>query len=103
MIIVTGWVKLAPGQMDSVIAAALAMIKATSKEPGCIDYAFARDLTDPDMIRISERWIDQAALGAHFASPHMANFNAALAKTQILAADVISYNAEELRPLIRLP
>jgi quinol monooxygenase YgiN len=103
MIIVTGWVKLAPGQIDTFMLAALAMIQATREEPGCIDYAFARDFKDPDMIRISERWVDQDALSAHFASAHMATFNAALAKAHILSADVIAYNAQELRPLIRLP
>jgi len=56
MLIIEGWLKLASGQFDQVAEAARTMVAETLKEEGCLSYAFARDINDPDLIRIAERW-----------------------------------------------
>jgi quinol monooxygenase YgiN len=99
MIIVQGWVRVAPGEIDRLRSAALAMAEATRQEPGCLEYSFAIDLTDANLIRIAERWSDDAALAAHFASPHMASFNQALGGARIEAASVKAYTGELQRTL----
>ena len=38
------------------------MIEASRAEPSCIEYAYAFDLLDPTLVRISERWTTRAAL-----------------------------------------
>jgi quinol monooxygenase YgiN len=76
------------------------MVEATRQEEGCLHYAFARDMNDPDIIRISERWVDQAALDAHFASPHMAAFGAGLAQVERLGSDVRLYDGDEVRRIM---
>ena len=81
-------------------ALAAAMVAATNAEDGCIHYAFARDINDPDLIHISERWASQEALAAHSASAHMADFNKAMGSVQREAADLRLYSAEELRKLM---
>ena len=78
MLLIQGWLKLATGEFDKVQEQAAAMVAATNAEDGCIHYAFARDITDPDLIHISERWASEEALGAHSASAHMAAFQQAL-------------------------
>lgn len=70
-----------------------AQVAATEAEDGCIAYRFSVDVTDPDLLHISERWRDQAALTAHFTAPHMATFNAALAQAQPLSIDVVAHDA----------
>ena len=100
MIIVEGWVKLAPGEAEKFRPAARAMAQETRKEKGCLSYAFAQDLNDPDIVRIAERWEDEAALGAHFASPHMATFNGAMRSAKIVQASVKAYRADLLRTLL---
>ena len=45
-----------------------------------------QDLADPELFRIVERWRDEAALGAHFATPHMAAFQQAMAQASSLSA-----------------
>lgn len=100
MLIVEGWVRLAPGEFDKLAEAARAMVAATREEAGCIHYAFARDVAEPDLIRISEKWTDQAALDVHFASPHMAAFNQAMGTVTTLGIDVRLFAAEELRKLL---
>ena len=100
MVIVEGWVRLSDGELDRFEAAGKEMILASRAEAGCIDYSYARDLIDPLLIRISEKWRDSAALDTHFAEPHMARFQAALATIKREAGDVRVYSAEELRRLI---
>lgn len=100
MIIVEGWLKLAPGQIDEIMEAGRAMIAATRAEDGCLHYSYAQDFSDPDVIRISERWVDEAALTAHFGTPHMAALNEALANVERLGGDVRQYISEEVRRLI---
>ncbi|WP_338424523.1 antibiotic biosynthesis monooxygenase [Sphingopyxis kveilinensis] len=51
---------------------------ATRSEPGCIHYRVGRDLDHPSAIVLAERWRDEAALRAHFETPHMARFQTAL-------------------------
>ena len=100
MIIVEGWVRLAPGEIDRMRPLAAEMMRQTRAEPGCLDYAFAADLAEPDLLRVIERWVDQAALDLHFTSAHMAQFNQALAGAQLLGASVKAYAAEEARVII---
>jgi len=100
MLIVEGWVKLGKGEFDKVQEAGSAMVAATLREEGCLHYSFSRDIDDPDTLRISERWVDQAALDTHFATPHMAAFNAAIGSVAREGGDVRIYGAEELRRII---
>lgn len=100
MLIIEGWLQFAPGEIDKFDEAARQMVEATRQEEGCLHYAFARDLNDPDIIRISERWVDEAALEAHFASPHMAAFGAGLAQVERLGSDVRLYNGDEVRRIM---
>lgn len=100
MIIVEGWVKLAPGELDTLRETALWMMEETRKEEGCELYVYSAELENPDIMRISERWADQAALEAHGKSAHMAKFNEAIGAATILGASVKAYPAEEGRTLI---
>ena len=55
----------------------LAMLTASQAEDGCLDYAYAPDVAEPGLIRVFEVWRDQAAIDAHFQTPHMAAWRAA--------------------------
>ena len=54
-----------------------AMLAASRAEDGCLAYSYAVDVLDPGLIRVFEAWRDEAALKAHFATPHMAEWRAA--------------------------
>jgi quinol monooxygenase YgiN len=100
MIIVEGWVKLAPGEIDRLHEKALWMMEQTRAENGCLSYCFSRAMEEPDTLRIAERWESQGALDAHAASDHMAEFNAAMGGATILGASLKSYEAEEKAKLL---
>lgn len=75
MLIVAGRVKVRPETRAEAAQAALKMVKATLAEPGCKTYGFYADLEDPNTFLIFEVWDNEAALTAHFGTPHMAEFN----------------------------
>jgi quinol monooxygenase YgiN len=100
MLIIEGWIQFGAGEIERLTAACKTMIAETHKEPGCLEYAFSQDLSDPSRMRIIERWVDEAALAAHFASPHMAVFQAALADARREGGSAKLYSAEFVRSLI---
>ncbi|MEO1554389.1 MAG: putative quinol monooxygenase [Pseudomonadota bacterium] len=94
MIIVEGSARIPEEAWDQAEAAMAIMIVASREEPGCIEYAYSRDLLDPNLLRIIERWADKAALVSHFAEPHMAVFRAVLAQVGPQDLQVRMYEAE---------
>jgi quinol monooxygenase YgiN len=83
------------GAVDAARAAITDMVAASNAEDGCIAYNFAQDALDPGVLHIVEKWQDDAALAAHFATPHMAAFGAAIAQLDIKIIEAIKYHADE--------
>lgn len=75
------------------------MMIETQKEKGCLHYAFSKDLATPNRFQLSELWDNDAALEAHFQSPHMASFRAGLAKLHIKQRTVKRYRVTEAQAL----
>lgn len=73
-IIVTGTIDLDPALRDEAIAAALVVMEATRAEDGCEAYTFSADFADPGRFYVVEQWASAAAMDAHMASPHLAEF-----------------------------
>jgi quinol monooxygenase YgiN len=85
---ITAWTRYDRGMTDHVTVLATIKVKAgleteaatllhsivapTLEEPGCLEYALHRSLTDPTTFVFVERWDSDAALAAHAAStaPH---------------------------------
>ncbi len=100
MIIVAGEIKVADaGEVEKARDVLNTMVAATVKEAGCITYSFAQDIADPCVVRIFERWENQAALDAHMETPHMAAFREAAGSLNVVGLDVKSYDAAELGPV----
>jgi quinol monooxygenase YgiN len=72
------------------------MEQASRAEPGCRDYTFAVELNDPNRLRITECWESEDALKTHFATPHMAAFNEAMARAAPRSMDLKCYEATEV-------
>ena len=100
MIMIEGWIRMDAAGVERLRPAAVAMIEATRHEDGCEEYAFAQDLADPGLFRIIERWRDEAALAAHFQTPHMAAFQKAMGEVGNQGGSVKLYKAEVERALI---
>lgn len=72
MLVVVATLPGKPAKRDEIEAALIAAAKASRAEEGCTGYAFHRDLENPDSYVSVETWRDQAAVDAHFQSPHVA-------------------------------
>jgi quinol monooxygenase YgiN len=72
MIQVIGSVRIPAEAFERALPMIRKVVTATRTEDGCELYAYSRDLLDPEVLRITEKWRDRAALDAHFKTPHMA-------------------------------
>lgn len=99
MLIVLGTLKLGDGALDAAQDAFAAMLNATRAEEGCIDYAFSIDVLDQSVLRITEKWVDDAALAAHSQTPHMAAFMQALSGLDVTMTQLAKYQSDEGSPL----
>jgi len=95
MLIVLAKAKVGEGAIDKARGAIAEMVAASNAESGCIAYAFTQDLGDPSILHIVEKWQDDAALAAHFATPHMAAFGAAIAGLDVQIIEAIKFHADE--------
>jgi quinol monooxygenase YgiN len=71
MLVVMGTFRLPPASLDAGRAAMARVVAASRAEPGCIAYAYAQDLTEPGLFRVSEAWESREALAVHFETVHM--------------------------------
>ena len=72
MLLIVGTVRLPPEKLAEARPAMARMISASRAEMGCLEYAYAEDVLEPGLIRVTERWRDQVALDRHFGSAHIA-------------------------------
>ncbi|MEM9253920.1 MAG: putative quinol monooxygenase [Pseudomonadota bacterium] len=98
MIVVNGVVKSSVAEIDAMREAIAQMEAASRAEEGCIDYTFSAEINDPGIIRITEKWQTLEALQVHFATPHMADFQAAMAEHPPASMDVSFYEVSEIQP-----
>ena len=99
MIQVNGTIKLGRNIDAATQKAIVEMVRASRAEDGCLDYAFARDLADPDTLILFERWRDAAALEAHDKTAHMAEFQKVMAANPPVSRELRMYETDEGQPL----
>lgn len=100
MLIVLAKARIGQGALDQARGAIAAMVEASNAEEGCLAYTFTTDVLDPTCLHIVEKWVDDAALVAHFQTPHMAAFQAAIAPLDINIEEVAKYQSDDGSPLM---
>ena len=96
MIVVNARIQTSADTVAALKDAILTMQNATLKEDGCEDYSFSVELADPGAIRVVERWTTKEALSAHFKTPHMDAFLAAMQAHPSREASAHFYEATEI-------
>jgi len=99
LLIIAGTFRIDPALRDTAVAAANVMMAETLKEKGCHSYAFTSDFADPARIHLFERWENQEALSAHFATPHMARFQGVIGKLGVKDFEVQKYTISAVGPV----
>ncbi|MEE4199506.1 putative quinol monooxygenase [Erythrobacter sp.] len=95
MIVVIGSFRVPPSMVDMVESAMEPMIAASRAEEGCIEYAYALDVLDEGLVRVSEKWRDRAALEAHFRTAHIAEWRAQVSALAMTERELIAYEVDE--------
>lgn len=100
MVIVAGTITVDPSKRTQLETAFDRMRAATLKEAGCIEYQAYADRKDPSTVLVFEKWQSEDALRAHFATPHMAEFGAALAQAGVTGSEVKKYVVSSEGPVM---
>ncbi len=87
------------GAREAFFTAVKPMVAATHTEPGCQEYVFSPDPDNSTRIILFEMWDDQAALDAHFATEHMAAFQASMAGIAVAGMDIAKYTISDVGPV----
>jgi quinol monooxygenase YgiN len=98
MIVVTAKVTSTQEDIIALTSAVAAMEEASREEAGCLDYTFSVELNNTSVVRITEKWETVAALQAHFNTPHMAEFQAAMGAHPPKDMEVQAYDGTEINP-----
>jgi quinol monooxygenase YgiN len=98
-VVIIGTVRLPAQNLYLARPHMAAMVAASRAEDGCLEYAYAEDVFDPGLIRISEAWRDQAALDAHAASDHIKAWRAAWPLLGLHDRKLVAYEAGASRPI----
>lgn len=96
MIVVNAKIESDANNIAAMKDAIAAMEAASQAEDGCEDYTFSVELNNPNVLRITERWATSDALTAHFATPHMAEFQAAMGAHPPKSVSAHFYEATEI-------
>ncbi|MFM7335423.1 MAG: putative quinol monooxygenase [Tabrizicola sp.] len=66
-----GTVTARPETREELASLLAAQVAPTRAEPGCTNYDYHVDASDPCVYVFYENWTDRAVLDAHLATPHL--------------------------------
>ena len=78
MILITGSAIAKPDALAEALRISLEHVHRSRLEPGCIFHAVSQDAENPNKLVFVEKWVDGAAVKAHFAVPASRVFAKAL-------------------------
>ena len=94
MIIVAGYLRVAPRGRDTYLRTCIDVIEQARKASGCLDFSLTGDLIDDGRINIYERWESREQVEA-FRGDGVGDEQGAL----IVDADVAEYDVGQVRSL----
>ena len=98
-LIIAGTVRVPPENLERFKPHMQAMLTASRAEDGCQAYSYAVDVAEPGLVRVFEAWRDQAALDAHFKTPHMATWRSHWPEFGVSDRRLFAYETASERPL----
>ena len=74
MIVVIGDVRIRDGSLDTAVALSREHVERSRRERGCISHDVHHHVDDDHRLVFVERWVDRAAIDAHFVVPESVAF-----------------------------
>lgn len=97
MIIVLAKVSVIPEKKQDLLTLAESVIATTQAEAGCISYILLDNPYDAGSCMFVEEWADLAALQAHAASPHLAQWRKDSCDLLSAKTDITIYQGDEVK------
>lgn len=97
MIVVNAVIESTEDSIAALKTVVADMENASRAETGCMDYTFSVELSNPNILRITERWESLEALKAHFTVPHMAQFQEGIAAHPPKSSEIKIYQVTEVQ------
>jgi quinol monooxygenase YgiN len=72
--VITATVDIQPDSVERFRQVSESLIAGSRAEEGCISYSMYESATENNKFFFFEEWKDQAAVDAHFATPHFKDF-----------------------------
>jgi len=95
-IAVLGYIKIAPTDREAFVKVLQTHVPRVRKKNGCIAYAFAVDVVDPNVVRMSEAWRDRQSLEAHLADDEFRGVQKELAHIKFIERSVQRYDVSSV-------
>ena len=92
MIIVIGEFRMPVEHRIEAVASMERVIAASRAEPGCREYAYAEDVMEPGLFRVTECWDSREALAAHFQAEHMKTWQRERAELGMTERRIAAFN-----------
>jgi quinol monooxygenase YgiN len=90
-ILVIGTVRIPADRIKAFHPYMKAMVDFSRAEDGCLLYAYAEDVLEPGLLRVTELWRDEAALAAHLTAPHLAEWRSSWSKFGVSERRLFAY------------
>lgn len=94
MIVLQATLPLAAEHRDRATEAATELAEQSRAESGVLDYRVATDVEEPSILRIFERYEDEAAMEAHLESEHFQSFQGQVGEWVDGEVDLVRYDVE---------
>jgi quinol monooxygenase YgiN len=94
MIVVVGRVATDGARREELVRIGQAVAAASRQEDGCIGYRLYEDTENENQFVFVEEWDSQESLQRHFATPHIAEFMAAVPATLVAPPDIRFHTVE---------
>jgi len=91
-LIVNGTMEIHPDDREKFVALVSQNVADSQGVEGCIHYAFAADVRNPNLFHNIEAWTDRAALENHLSGPLMQAAFAAVKRLRVISRDVTAYS-----------
>ena len=94
MIILVGCMRVPTGKREDALVALAPLVEGSRAESGCLGFSLGFDILDDHLLRVFEAFEDDAALAAHRASSHVAEWETAASLLGISDLELQRYEAK---------
>ena len=95
MLIVHATLPILPEKREEFLGAVGGLVEASNAEEGVISYELFESVATPNSFLMVESYVDDAAFGAHLASPHFQAAGGALGGWLSGAPKIVKHEAQE--------